>query len=307
MKPVIPTMAFLVALGVWPAPAWAARDRTPPTTPTNLRITGMTPYSVSLAWNASTDNSGSFSYVICCANVSSQTVGQQLTTVAYTAGLEASRPFTLRIIARDAAGNYSKYSNAVSFTTPPDRTPPTQPLVSVTDVGPTYVALTWSSIEEGPVWFSVFRDGTPISQGGRNTSAIIPLLQPETAYSFTVRAMDFAGNRSPLSDPAPATTEAVNPDDHTAPTTPPNFYGQNWDCEVELVWGESTDDLDPQFIIEYQVFVNGVHDHSLSLRYTRTIVYGTFNGLNEFSVVAVDTAGNRSAPAVITLTLSGCS
>lgn len=61
----------------------------------------------------------------------------------------------------------------------------------------------------------------------------------------------------------------------------------------------------------YEIFVNGVFDHALALRYTKTIVYGTFNGLNEFSVVAVDTAGNRSAPAVITpavitLNLDGC-
>jgi hypothetical protein len=44
------------------SPASAARDRTPPPTPTNLRVTGMTPYSVSLAWTPSTDNSGSFTY-----------------------------------------------------------------------------------------------------------------------------------------------------------------------------------------------------------------------------------------------------
>lgn len=51
-----------------------SRDRTPPTQPRDLRVTAITPYSVSLAWTLSTDNSGRFSYVICCANVSSQTV-----------------------------------------------------------------------------------------------------------------------------------------------------------------------------------------------------------------------------------------
>jgi fibronectin type III domain protein len=303
MKPGIP---FLLALFAASSPAWAGRDRTPSTTPTNLRITGMTPYSVSLAWNPSTDNSGSFSYIICCANVSSETVGQQFSTHVYRAGLEALRPFTLRIVAKDAAGNYSKYSNSVSFTTPRDVTPPTKPLVSVTDVGPTHVSLTWSSIEEGPVWFGVYKDGTAIGYGGRNTSAIIPLLEPETAYNFTVRASDFASNVSPLSDPAPATTEPINPNDTTPPTTPANFYGQNWGCEVELIWDESTDDLDPQFIIEYEVYINDVYDHRLSLRYHRTIVYGAFDGLNSFSVIAVDTAGNKSAPATFSLNLDGC-
>jgi fibronectin type III domain protein len=303
MKPGIP---FLLALLVASSPAWAAQDRKPPTTPTNLRITGMTPYSVTLAWDPSTDNSGVFSYIICCANVSSQTVGQQYTSVVYRAGLEASRSFTLRIVAKDAAGNYSKYSNSVSFTTPPDKTPPTQPVVSVTDVGPTHVSLMWSSIEEGPVWYSVYRDGTPIISGDRNTSAIIPLLDPETSYTFTVRAGDFANNLSPLSDPVTTATEAVNSDDHTPPTTPANLNGGNWGCEVELIWDESTDDLDPQWIIEYEVYVNDVYDHSLSLRYHKTVVYGAFDGPNTFSVVAVDTAGNRSEPATVTLNLDGC-
>jgi len=307
MKLVLSTMAFLAASVAGAAPASAElRDRKPPTTPTNLRITGMTPYSVSLAWDPSTDNSGSFSYIICCANVSSETVSGQFSSTVYRAGLEALRSFTLRIVAKDAAGNYSKYSNSVSFTTPRDVTPPTKPLVSVTDVGPTHVSLAWSSIEEGPVWFGVFKDGTPISVGGRNTSAIIPLLEPETAYNFTVRASDFGGNVSPLSDPAAATTEPINPDDHSAPTTPGNFYAQNWGCEVELQWTASTDDFDPQFIIRYDIAVNGVPDHSLSLLFTRTIVYGTHDGPNDFSVVAVDTAGNRSAPATVTLNLDGC-
>ena len=36
-------------------PASAARDRTPPTTPTALRVTATTPTSISLSWNASFD------------------------------------------------------------------------------------------------------------------------------------------------------------------------------------------------------------------------------------------------------------
>ena len=54
MKPGIP---FALALVLGSSAAWAAQDRKSPTTPTNLRITGMTPYSVTLAWDASTDNS----------------------------------------------------------------------------------------------------------------------------------------------------------------------------------------------------------------------------------------------------------
>jgi chitodextrinase len=298
------SLSLVLALVTGSSTAWAARDRIAPTAPTNFRVTGMTSYTVSLAWSPSTDNSGVFSYVICCANTSSESVGQQATSHTYRAGLEASRTFTLRIYARDAAGNTSKASNAVTFTLPADTTPPTKPLVSVTDVGPTHVSLAWSSVEDGPhVWFTVFKDGSPVIQGSESTSAIIPLLKTETSYTFSVQAQDFAGNRSPLSEASAVTTEASNPDDVTPPTTPGNFNASSWGCEVELGWSESTDDLDPQWIIEYQVFVNDVYDHSLSLRSTRTVAYGTADGANTFSVVAVDSAGNRSVPATVTADL----
>ena len=288
--------------------AWAApRDRTPPTTPTNLRVIGTTAYSVALAWTPSTDNSGSFTYVICCSSTASMSVPGTASSFTFTAGLEAGRSYSFRIYAVDAAGNASKYSNTVKATLPRDTIPPTTPLVSVTGVGPTYVSLAWSSIENGPhVWYGVYRDGTPVLSGTTGTSAIIPLLKPETTYSFTVRAQDFGGNVSALSTPVTAVTSAVNPDDVSAPTTPGDFYGSNWGCEVELNWSESTDDFDPQFVLEYQIFVNDVYDHSLTLRTTRTIVYGTVDGPNTFSVVAVDTAGNASAPATFSLGLSSC-
>jgi hypothetical protein len=281
-----------------------ARDRRPPTAPTNLRVTGTTPYSVSLAWNPSTDDSGRLTYLICCAHSGKEWVSQSTTAHTFTAGLEAGRTFSLRVYAVDGAGNYSKASNSVTFTLPPDTTPPSKPVVSVTDVGPTHVALAWSSVEDGPhVWYDVLKDGTPTIQGSTSTAAIIPLLEPGTTYTFTVRARDFGMNTSPLSDPAAAVTEAANPDDTTPPTTPGNLDGSSYGCEVELTWSESTDDLDPQWIIEYEVRVNDVFDHSLSLRTTRTIVYGAFTGLNTFSVAAVDTAGNRSEPATLAMDL----
>src|SRR5688572_26811977 len=217
-------IALLLAMVLGVTPAQAARDRTPPTKPTNLRVTGMTPYTVSLAWNPSTDNSGSVTYTICCANVSSETFPGPASSRVYKAGLEAGRSFSLRIVARDAAGNYSGYSNSVTFTLPADTTPPTKPVVTVTDVGPTHVSLAWSSTEDGPnVWFNVYMNGSPLTQGTRDTSGTFGPLEPETEYTFTVRASDFGGNQSPLSDPAVVTTDATNQDDTTPPTTPGNL------------------------------------------------------------------------------------
>jgi len=292
-----------VALMLPAFPAQAARDRTPPTRPTDLRVTDMTPYSVSLVWNPSTDNSGSVTYTICCANVSSETFPGPASSRVYRAGLEAGRTFTLRIVAKDAAGNYSKYSNSVTFTLPADTTPPTQPIVSVTDVGPTHVSLAWSSVEDGPnVWFTVRMDGNPVMQGTRNTSGTFGPLQPETAYTFTVQAGDFGGNLSPLSDPITVTTEAANQADTIPPTTPANLTDNGMsfqDGETWLFWDQSTDNIDPQPVIRYDVYVNGVFDHSL-MGAGRTILYGNPGVFNTYEVIAVDSAGNQSAPASLT-------
>ena len=61
------------------------RDRTPPTTPGNLRVTDITEESVSLAWDPSTDNSGKFSYYI--SGVGPQIVVSQTLTSHTVTGL----------------------------------------------------------------------------------------------------------------------------------------------------------------------------------------------------------------------------
>lgn len=301
-------VALIVGMVFAVSPVFAAKDRKPPTTPTNLRVTGMTPYTVSLEWNPSTDNSGSVTYIICCANVSSETFAGPASTRVYRAGLEAGRSFTLRIVAKDAAGNYSGYSNSVTFTLPRDTTPPTKPTVSVTDVGPTHVSLAWSSVEDGPnLWFTVSMNGSPILQGSRNTTGTFGPLEPETTYTFTVQARDFGGNSSPVSDPLSVTTEAIDAADTTPPSTPGNFRDNGMsfqDGETWLFWDQSTDNVDPQSVIRYDVYVNGVLDHSL-LGYGQTVVYGNAGVLNTYQVIAVDSSGNQSAPATLT-TCAGC-
>jgi chitodextrinase len=287
------------------APALAAppgRDRQPPTTPTNLRVTATTPYSVTLAWNPSTDNSGSFNYVICCANTSSATVPGGGSSYVFTSGLEAGRSYSLRIYAVDAAGNASRYSNTVSFTLPADTQPPSQPSVSVTGTGPTHIVLAWSAVENGPnVWFTVYMDGGAVLVSTRDTSATIGGLTPAASHTFTVRASDFAGNQSPLSNPVTASTTAANPNDHTGPTSPANLRTNGMafsDGETWLWWDASVDDNTPANLIEYHVYVNGVFDHKL-VGATRTILYGNPGAQNTISIIAVDSAGNASAPATL--------
>jgi hypothetical protein len=89
-------------------------DAQAPTAPGGLTSTGKTSSSVSLAWNASTDNVGVTAYDVYSGSARVLTVSGTSATVS---GLSASTGYTFTVKARDAAGNVSAASNAVSVTT----------------------------------------------------------------------------------------------------------------------------------------------------------------------------------------------
>lgn len=96
-------------------PGTGGGDTQAPTAPANLVVTGSTSSSVSLSWSASTDNVGVASYQV----LSGATVVQTVTgTAATVTGLSASTSYSFTVKAKDAAGNTSAASNAVSATTP---------------------------------------------------------------------------------------------------------------------------------------------------------------------------------------------
>jgi chitodextrinase len=303
------TLVLMLLLGSSVVSA-QSRDRTPPTAPTNLAVIATTEHSVSLAWNPSTDNSGRFIYVICCAGT---TVTVNQTATSHTLdGLESGKTYVLRVYAKDAAGNLSKASNAVTVTLPGELAAPTKPAVEVLDVGPTHATLTWSSTDDDSIiWYTIYINGEPVSTLNSRTATFtcaavlvptycVPLNQ-DTTYTFTVRARDIDGNLSPVSDPVFVTTDPVDANDHTPPTQPLNVTAENNGGHIIVRWDASTDGIAPQPLIRYDVYVNGE---------LRAVVFGTVTaevegdfGLNNIAVVAVDTADNESLPGTTSLSL----
>ena len=200
-------------------------------------------------------------------------------------------------------------SNTVTVPLPADTTLPTAPVLSVTDITASTVSLIWDpSVDDGPyVSYQVLLDGSPVVWAGGVTALTVQGLTPSTTYVFAVQGRDNWNNWSPLSNEIIVTTRPSNPNDTTPPTAPTNLtdHGMAAGCEVWLFWTPSTDNEDSQSVIKYDVSVNGRLDHSVIGR-DRTILYGDVNGPNTFTVVAVDVAGNRSAPASITLNLVEC-
>jgi hypothetical protein len=92
--------------------------------------------------------------------------------------------------------------------------------------------------------------------------------------------------------------------DATPPTTPAglsaNVFG---DGETWLTWGASTDNATPTGQLVYEVYLNGRFDQAVGGGYTQAILYAEVGVLNTIEVIAVDGAGNRSAPASVTVDL----
>ena len=287
--------------------AWAAQDRTKPTTPGTFRVTAITAYTVTVAWSPSSDNSGNFSYYLSGAYQVTPAVLPKTATSHTFTRLFPGNQYWFFIYAKDAAGNVSGQANLGPIVLPRDTTPPsTAPIVSITEVGSTYAKLFWIPAQDDGPYLStqIYLNGVFYSGVERGiTNATLRLLEPDTTYSLTVRAVDFGNNAGPFSSPIALVTPPPNSNDVTPPTTPANLsaYGfGDGSTETQVFWSQSTDDFDAQSNIRYDIYVNGVLQDFVFGSGGPRIIYADF-GNNLIEVTATDTAGNTSAAATATV------
>ncbi|MCE9669777.1 cellulose binding domain-containing protein [Myxococcus stipitatus] len=100
---------FLVNVGPPPPP-----DTVPPTAPTQPRVTAVTSNSITLAWDAATDNVAVTGYTAHVAGGGGTSSAGLSVTIQ---GLAPATTYTLTVTARDAAGNVSPQSTSVTATT----------------------------------------------------------------------------------------------------------------------------------------------------------------------------------------------
>ncbi|MCX5395808.1 glycoside hydrolase family 6 protein [Streptomyces sp. NBC_00102] len=188
-------------------------DTTAPTAPTGLTSSAKTSSSVSLSWTASTDNTAVTGYDIFRAGVK---VGSSTTTSYTDTGLTASTAYSYTVKAKDAAGNLSAASSALSVTTSAssggttDTTAPTAP-TGLTSSAKTSssVSLSWTASTDNTAvtGYDIFRAGVKVGSS-TTTSYTDTGLTASTAYSYTVKAKDAAGNVSAASSALSVTTSA---------------------------------------------------------------------------------------------------
>jgi chitodextrinase len=291
----------------------APRDKTAPTTPANLMVTAITETTITLSWNAASDNSGKFSYRLKINNLGNSvynslaTISQSQTT--YTARyLATNSSYSFAIYAVDDAGNRSADSNVANAKTLADTTPPAAPVLQAAAIAPSQVQLTWTrtsdNVANNCCNYSFKVNGNTITQNinwatapADKLSVIIRHLTPGTNYSFNVSVSDWSGN-SAASNTAQASTPPSS--DTTPPSVPGDLHlvQDNSCAEVWLGWNQATDETDPQSRIEYEIYVNDVLSPlPVSAGVSLDFVYGTAFGDNVFYVRAVDLSGNSSAPS----------
>ncbi|MFF7795516.1 fibronectin type III domain-containing protein [Streptomyces sp. NPDC007991] len=240
----------------------------PPGAPTGVTATAGTATSVHVMWNTT-------------ARAEVYEVYRGTTKVREVPGskhmvdVTRLRPSTLYVFtvrARDAEGRPGARSLEVRARTPAavadDHSAPTRPSAPHgRAVGNRAVQLSWSAStdERGVVSYDIHQGDARIhSVSGSQTAAVITGLRPGTAYSFTVRARDAAGNVSPAALAVRVTTPGRDDGRATAPT---GFRASSHRADgayyVDLSWVPPR--VDGQ-VTEYRIQLDG--------RPATSVVYG---------------------------------
>ncbi|SFT14195.1 fibronectin type III domain-containing protein [Paenibacillus sp. BC26] len=269
-------------------------DTQAPTAPTGLTSPSKTSTSVSLSWTASTDNVGVTGYdVYNGSTLAGSTTGATTFTVS---GLTASTAYTFTVKAKDAAGNASAASSGLNVTTnaASDTTAPSAPTgLSSPSKTSTSVSLSWTASTDnvGVTGYDIYNGSTLAGSTTGATTFTVSGLTASTAYTFTVKAKDAAGNASAASSGLNVTTNASS--DTTAPTAPTGLTSPSkTDTSVSLSWTASTDNVG---VTGYNVYNGATLAGSTTGATTFTVTGLTGSTAYSFTVKAKDAANNLSA------------
>ncbi|MFE2129316.1 fibronectin type III domain-containing protein [Streptomyces amritsarensis] len=187
--------------------------------------------------------------------------------------------------------------------TAPDTVPPSAPTGLTAQAGSaTSVHVMWNAAaaRDGVTHYQVFEGDRPVRElPAEKTMVDITGLAPQTAYSFTVRARDSAGNLSPAAPAARVTTPAAKAEDRTPPSAPATTTGgATGPRSARVSWTPSADDTG---VTAYDVYQGGVRIHTAGPGDSTTTLTGLRpDTVYTFTVRARDGADNSSpdGPAV---------
>ncbi len=176
-----------------------------------------------------------------------------------------------------------------------DTQPPIVPAPpSAVAVGAGRVELAWpaTSDDVGVAGYTLYRDGVAYKDLSAETLQFVDAeVVPDTLYRYALVAFDAAGNRSERSE----WLDVHTPPDTTPPDAPASLSVAMAPQGADLRWAASNDDVG---VTGYVLLRDGAELARLArgeLRYLDTTVHAA--STYRYRVLAVDRAGNRSAPS----------
>lgn len=176
-----------------------------PTPPTNLQASNYTTASFTLSWSPSIDDMAVTDYEVFKNGLS---IGTTTGLSMNVGDIVPAAAYVMTVRARDAAGNFSSLS--APLTVLADSIPPSAPSsLNYAEETATTVTLVWGpSTDNATVTgYNIYRNGALLGTTSESVYTDSGLT-PSTAYSYTVKALDEAGNLSPASNTLNLTTSA---------------------------------------------------------------------------------------------------
>jgi YD repeat-containing protein len=272
------------AAGNWSSPSSASfstTDTAAPTTPGSPGFTSITASSATASWGASTDNVGVVEYQY-AVNSGGWTSNGASTSVALS-GLAQATTHTVYVRARDAAGNWSSYSQN-SFSTP-DVTAPSAPgTPSFSSIGATSAVVSFSAASDnvGVAGYEYQLNGGGWS--GASSGMTLSGLATAASYTVNVRAYDAAGNRGTSSSASFSTVDNVPPSVSGTPS-----FSSIGSTTAVASWGAASDNIG---VTRYEYSVNGGGWVNVGNTTSATVSGLSAAASNTVAVRAVDGAGN---------------
>ena len=266
-------------------------DTIAPTVPANLTAS-LAGTTANLGWTASTDAVGVAGYRV--SRNGTVLPGTVAGTTYADSGLAAGT-YGYTVTAVDAAGNVSGASNSASVTVtsppppPADTSAPTVPANLTAVLSGTTANLSWTASTDNTAV-----TGYRITRNGVLHTTVLNTFYNGTGlavgtYTYTVAAVDGAGNVSGSSNSASVTVPPPPLTDTTAPTVPANLITTLVGTTIGLSWAISTDDT---AVTGYRVTRNGTVLGTTTD--TTFLNSGLAPGTYTYTVVAFDCAGNTS-------------
>src|SRR5881396_3410565 len=292
--------AFVLLLAAGLPFAAQAQDTTPPSVPTGLVGTAVSPTQINLSWNPSTDNVAVAGYYVYVNDQWQTPLGPTTATSFQHTGRSPNTTYSYRVSSFDTSSNDSAWTaTPVAGTTPAaDTQAPSVPTGLVaTAVSPTQINLSWnpSTDNVAVAGYYVYVNDQWQTPLGPTTATSFQHTgrSPNTTYSFRVTLLVSSSNDSAwTATPVAVTTPAA---DTQAPSVPTGLVATAVSpTQINLSWNPSTDNV---AVAGYYVYVNDQWQTPLGPT-TATSFQHTGRSPNttySYRVSSFDTSSNDSA------------